>query len=105
MTCSLAKRRSYKRLPHCTGLSTCRIALAGDVHITSNSRIPVDPPGASDASLPVEQAELIEAEFLLQATCHGNARFASAEDDDGIVSIGIFIISVNDMNRIREVCH
>ena len=80
-------------------------AVEGDVHITSNSRISVDPPRPSHTRLSFEHAELIKAEFLLQTTSQGNAGFPSADDDDGVVSVGILIISVDDMNRIREICH
>ena len=77
----------------------------GDVHITRNSRISVDPPRPSQTRLSFKYAELIKAEFLLQATSQGNAGFPRADDDDGVVSVGILIISVDDMNRIRDVCH
>ena len=76
-----------------------------DIHITSNARISVDPPRSSQTRLSVKHAELIKAQFLLQATCQRNARFSSTHDDDGVVGIGIFIISIDKINRIREICN
>ena len=77
----------------------------GDVHVTSDSRISVDPPCPSDTSLSVKHTELIKAQFLLQATSQRNARFSGAHDDDRIVSVGIFVVSIDDVNSIREICH
>ena len=101
----MEKRRSYRTRQGCAGFSKCGVQAEGDVHITRNSRISVDPPGPSQTRLSFKYAELIKAEFLLQATSQGNAGFPSADDDDGVVSVGILIISVGDMNRIRDIRH
>ena len=77
----------------------------GDQHITGNSGISVDPPRPAYAGLSVKHAELIKAEFVLQATGHGYAGFASADDDNGIIRVGIFVISIDSPNGIREMGH
>lgn len=79
--------------------------MEGDQHVTSNSGISVDPPGSSYTSLSVKHAELIKAQFLLQATAQRYAGFAGPHDDDRNICVGVFVVSIDDMNGIGDMCH
>lgn len=63
-------------------------------HITSNSRIPINPPRPSNTGLSIEKPELIKTQDLFQPTSHGDARLASTDYNDGDVRVGIFAICV-----------
>ena len=65
-----------------------------DSHVTSNSWISVDPPGSANARLSVYYTELIKTKDLLQTTSHSNSRFASANDKNRIISVGVGIVAI-----------
>lgn len=99
------RRRSYRIRQDCAGFSNGSRGMEGDQHVTSNSGISVDPPGSSYTSLSVKHAELIKAQFLLQATAQRYAGFAGPHDDDRNICVGVFVVSIDDMNGIGEMCH
>lgn len=70
-----------------------------NLHITGDTRVPVDPPCTADAGLSFKEAELVEA-FFLQTGSEGNGRFAGAHDQDGIVGVCILRKAVNDANGV-----
>ena len=61
--------------------------LAVDVHVTRNSWISIAPPCTSQPRLPLEEAELIETEDLLEAATQCYARLASTDNQDGVIGI------------------
>ena len=63
-------------------------------HVTSNSRVPVDPPRPADTRLPIDDPELVETEDIFHTTSHSNARRSSANDDSWIIGIGVGIVAI-----------
>ena len=66
----------------------------GLLHITSNTRISIDPPSSSNARLSVDYTELIEAKDLPKPTSHSNAALSSTYYEDWDVSVAVCIIAI-----------
>lgn len=82
----------------CKAIATCGSSCLESGCLPSNTRISVDPPCASNASLSLEYAKLVETELLLQLTSHGNAGSSSTDNDDRIVGVRIVLIAVYPAN-------
>jgi hypothetical protein len=67
-----------------------------------NSWIPIDPPGSSDTTLSIEDAELVEPKLILQPTRNNNARRARSDDQDRIVRVRIVVVAVNSFDRLAH---
>ena len=70
--------------------------------LPSDTGVPIDPPGSSNACLPIEYAKLIKSKLLLQLAGHSNARCACTDDDDGVIGVGIFLVTVNTSYRFGD---
>lgn len=66
-----------------------------NIHIASHAWILVNPPRPTYAGLPFEDAELVEAEYFFETGAHGDAGLTGADDDDGIVGVGILFVAAN----------
>jgi hypothetical protein len=71
-------------------------------HLPCNTRVTIDPPCPSNASLSVEYAELVESKLLLQLACHGDPGRPSTDNDDGIVCVCIVLVAVHSSNRFAN---
>lgn len=68
---------------YCITRSICR----GGIHIAGNTGVSVPPPSTSNTRSSFKYAKLVEIQLLLKLATHGNPRFTSADDSDGVVSI------------------
>lgn len=71
-----------------------------NLHIASNAWIPVDPPSAPYSSLAFEDAELVKAEDLFEATAHRDAGHAGPHYKHWVVRVGILVIAIDSPNRL-----
>lgn len=70
--------------------------------LPSDTGVPIDPPGSSNACLPIEYAKLIKSKLLLQLAGHSNARCACTDNDDGVICVGILLIAIDPSYRFGD---
>ena len=97
----LERRRSYRRQQDFTFVSEPHFGRhVHDLHVASNSRITIDPPGSANARLALKDAKLIETKHFFQTTAHCNSRGTSTNNEDGIVAEGTTLVIIDDSNGI-----
>ncbi len=74
------------------------------LHVTSDSRISVDPPGTSDARITIKDPKLIELELRLQLAAHGDTRLSRSHDDDRIVDMARRSVPIVLADRLGSHC-
>jgi hypothetical protein len=70
-----------------------------DIHIDGNTRISVNPPSTSDASLSIKNTELITAKNLLESAAHSDARLTGSYDNYRVIGIAIGIVAISFLDR------
>lgn len=78
----------------------CRRGACVTGDVPGNTRISVNPPRSSNTCLAFKYTKLVKPKLLLQLTCHGDTTCSCANNEDGIVSIGIVIIAVDASNGL-----
>ena len=74
-------------------------------HVTSYTWVAIDPPCSSQTSLSIKQPKLIESQSFLQPASQCDARFACAHNNEGIVGVCILLVSIDNVDCIRQVSH
>jgi hypothetical protein len=73
--------------------------MAQSIQITSNTRVSVNPPCASNSGLAVEDSKLVEPERLFEAASHGNTGFSGTNDNYRVIGVTIGVIAIILVDR------